>query len=68
MWIWSSKLRGRSWVRSLAGGVTQIFTRILGTTVVVPPVPRVLTYVASRATTLTLVASRSNTISAGASE
>lgn len=40
MFIWNSKLRGRGWVRSISDGITQVFTRVLGTTVVVPPSPR----------------------------
>lgn len=39
---WNGKLRGRSWVQTLSQGITQIFTRVLGTTVVVPAMPQVV--------------------------
>lgn len=37
---WKGKISARPWVRTLSQGWTQIFTRVLGTTVVLPPSPR----------------------------
>lgn len=38
---WGGKLPGRTWVRTISQGITQIFTRILGTTFVAPASPRI---------------------------
>lgn len=57
--LWNSKLRGRSWVQTLSQGLTQIFTRVLGTTVIAPVAPRRLMYSASLSTQPTYAASRS---------
>jgi len=37
------KIAARPWVRTLSEGIAQIFTRVLGTTVVIPATPRTLT-------------------------
>lgn len=43
---WKGKFAARPWVRTLSGGVTQVFTRVFGTTVVLPASPRTLSYLA----------------------
>lgn len=65
---WGGKLRGRSWAQTLSQGITQIFTRVLGTTVVLPSSPRSVPLLASRSNTPALLASRSNTVALLASE
>lgn len=65
---WKGKIAARPWVRTVTQGLTQVFTRVLGTTVVVPPTPRVLSYVSSRSNTPSYVSSRSNTPSYRSSE
>lgn len=43
---WKGKIAGRPWTRTISEGITQLFTRVLGTTVVVPASPRTLSYLA----------------------
>lgn len=65
---WGGKLRGRSWPQTLSQGITQIFNRVLGTTVVLPSSPRSMRLLASRSNTPALLASRSNAVALLASE
>jgi hypothetical protein len=55
---WKGKIAGRPWVRTLSQGIAQVFTRVLGTTVVGPATPRLLRYSASRSVAPTYQASQ----------
>lgn len=57
MWNWGSKLRGRSWVETLSGGLSQIYTKVLGTIVVSPPTPKILTLLVSQEGPIALIVS-----------
>ncbi len=79
MWNWGSKLRGRPnpW-QMFSNGLSQIYTRVLGTIVVSPPQPKILTLLASLDSPIacgasagqsyTLFASVSSPIALGASQ
>lgn len=51
---WKGKISARPWVRTLSQGWTQIFTRVLGTTIVLPPSPRQLSVIWSNETRITV--------------
>lgn len=65
---WKGKVSARPWVRTLSQGWTQIFTRVLGTTVVLPSSPRQFALIASQSTAVSLVGSRGTAIALVASE
>lgn len=65
---WKGKISARPWMRTLTEGFTQLYTRVLGTTIVVPAAPRSISALASRSTAFSIVASRNTSISVLASE